>query len=103
MTHNNAIVNFFRAFRSKVAAKPGKSLFLFCSITSVLWALQSALQKNILPADAAESVCWGAKLQLGYYKHPPLSAWIAYLTSVVTNHCDFFQYLLDSVCTVIGV
>ena len=103
MTNRNPFVNMIRAFKCKVAGKPGKSLLFFCSVSSVLWALQSALQKNILPDDAVESVCWGAKLQLGYFKHPPLSAWIAYLTALVTGHCDFFQYLLDSVCTVIGV
>ena len=103
MTGSNPFVNMIRAFRCKVAEKPGKSLLLFCVFTSILWALQSALQKNILPDDAVESVCWGAKLQLGYFKHPPLAAWIAYPTALATGFCDFFQYLLDSACTVIGV
>lgn len=100
---SNFWVNFVRGFRYRLAEKPGACLAWFCSISAVLWALQSALQKNILPNDAVESVCWGAKFQLGYFKHPPLAAWISYLTAELTGHYDFFQYLLDSAFTMIGV
>jgi len=103
MNRENPFAKTVRFVKYNAVRQPGRSLLWFCIVSSLLWALQSALQKNILPQDAVESVCWGAKYQFGYFKHPFLAAWIAHLTARFTGYCDFFQYLLDSVCTVTGV
>lgn len=43
----------------------------------LLWTLlPTALNRN-LPLDVVEALAWGREWQWGYYKHPPLSGWMA--------------------------
>lgn len=45
----------------------------------VLWTLIPALSFHNVPLDVAENIAWGQEWQLGYYKHPPLQAWLTNL------------------------
>lgn len=94
---------FLNAVRGAIAARPGLCLACFLIVFVIVWTVQCALQKNILGLDSVESVCWGAKLQLGYFKHPPLAAWIAFFAAKATGWSDWIQYFLDLACTAAGV
>ena len=41
-----------------------------------LWTLVPALTHHNLPLDVIEQTAWGAEWQLGYFKHPPMAAWL---------------------------
>jgi len=85
------------------ARRPGAALALFAWISALLWALQSALFRRLLPLDGVESVCWGSRLQWGYFKHPPLAAWLAWGAARLTGYADFAQYLLTYGSIAVGV
>ncbi len=56
-----------------------------------------------LPDDMAENYVWGQEMQLGYYKHPPFFAWVAYawLSFFGTSH--FAYYLLSQFTVVVAM
>lgn len=41
------------------------------------WVLAPILAYDMLPLDTLEAVAWGKEWQAGFYKHPPLGAWLA--------------------------
>lgn len=53
----------------------------------ILWWLVPTLTEKNLPLDTIEMLHWGQEWQLGYYKHPPLPAWLPHLfTQLFGNH-----------------
>ncbi len=101
-TLKTKLLKGFVFLRKDTIEHPSKWLAVFLVFTVVLWSLQSAFLKNILSLDTVESVCWGAQMQLGYYKHPPLAAWIAYVASLLTFHSDWILYFLNHACLAVG-
>lgn len=51
-----------------------------------------------LPLDVIEGLAWGHAWQLGYDKHPPLSAWLLELASWIAPGSDWPIYLLSALC-----
>ncbi|MFQ5799710.1 MAG: glycosyltransferase family 39 protein [Bacteroidota bacterium] len=51
----------------------------------------------------AENFVWGQEWQLGYYKHPPLFAWITALWFKVFPNVDWAYFLLSQVNVIIGL
>jgi 4-amino-4-deoxy-L-arabinose transferase-like glycosyltransferase len=45
----------------------------------LLWTLIPAISFHNVPLDVAENIAWGQEWQFGYYKHPPLQAWLTSL------------------------
>jgi 4-amino-4-deoxy-L-arabinose transferase-like glycosyltransferase len=56
-----------------------------------------------LHPDFVEAYVWGRQFQLGYYKHPPLWAWIAGLWFSAFPRADWAAYLLAAINAAIGV
>ncbi len=50
---------------------------------------------DVVHFDMAEAYVWGLDLQLGYYKHPPLMAWVTRLWFSVFPASDAAFYLLS--------
>jgi len=42
------------------------------------WTVLPALLTTSLPLDVVEGIAWGREWQWGYFKHPPLPAWLLY-------------------------
>jgi 4-amino-4-deoxy-L-arabinose transferase-like glycosyltransferase len=57
----------------------GRTLFALIAVLALAWAAISALStgSGAIHEDMAEAYVWGSHLEWGYYKHPPLWAWIA--------------------------
>jgi 4-amino-4-deoxy-L-arabinose transferase-like glycosyltransferase len=55
-----------------------------------------------LPLDVIEALAWGQDFDLGYNKHPPLSAWIPGLLFKIFGNKDWIYYLLSQVFIVIS-
>lgn len=53
--------------------------------------------------DVAEAWSWGRRLELGYCKHPPLTAWIARLWFELFPRADWSAYLLAATTGAIGL
>lgn len=58
------------------AARPAVIFWGFLAAHVTAWTVLPALANPNLPLDVIEGLAWGREWQLGYTKHPPLSAWL---------------------------
>jgi 4-amino-4-deoxy-L-arabinose transferase-like glycosyltransferase len=80
----------------------GIYLGAFAMLHLLLWTILPAIMRPNLPLDTLEAFAWGMELQLGYYKHPPLSAWITYGASAIFDYQPWLLYLLSQICVAIS-
>lgn len=55
---------------------PSKIFAGFLALHFLCWTVVPALFYPNVPLDVAEGFVWGRDMQWGYYKHPPLQAWL---------------------------
>src|ERR1700724_2510639 len=55
-----------------------------------------ALGAGPLRLDTTEAWAWGKEFQLGYAKHPPMSAWLTGVWFTVLPRSDWAFYLLST-------
>jgi len=67
------------------------------------WVGVSSRSNFDVPGDMVEAYAWAQGWQLGYYKHPPLSAWIAGLWFKVVPESHFGYSLLAAVNGAVGI
>ncbi len=60
------------------------------------WVILPPLLIHSLPLDVVESINWGREWQWGYYKHPPLPAWLLYL--FYSSLGRYGPFLLSQLC-----
>src|SRR5262245_46412439 len=60
---------------------------------TLVWTLIALAQPHP-PLDTVEWLAWGRHWQVGYYKHPPLAAWLAEIASSLTPGSFLGVYLL---------
>ncbi len=74
---------------------------IFIAVTQIaLWTIIPALCFNNAPLDVIENIAWGQEWQLGYYKHPPLQAWLTGLVFQTTGQV-WLIYLLSQLSVVV--
>ncbi len=73
-----------------------RGLLWLLALQLISWALLPGLLVESLPLDVVEGVYWGQEWQWGYYKHPPLPAWILYLFERALG--DVGPFLLSQLC-----
>ena len=69
------------------------TIFLFAHL--VIWTLVPSISNINLPLDTIEALAWGNELQMGYEKHPPLSAWFLEFFYKIFENQDWAYYLLS--------
>jgi len=71
----------------------------------LLWTWVGVVSRSNLdaPGDMVEAYVWGQGWQWGYYKHPPLSAWVVGLWFSVVPESHFGYALLASVNGAVGL
>ena len=74
---------------------------VFCALLTVFGHF--ALGAGNLHPDMTEAWAWGKEFQLGYAKHPPLSAWIAGAWLSFMPRTDWSFYLLASINAAVGL
>lgn len=74
----------------------GRKLLLILLPYLLFWSLAPGALVESLPLDVVEGVYWGQEWQWGYYKHPPLPAWVLYLFQRALG--DFGPFLLSQLC-----
>lgn len=75
---------------------------LAIGLHALAWTALPTLINASLPLDTIEALLWGREWQLGYDKHPPLSAWIAELAGLLGRGEDVSLYWLSQLCVAIG-
>ena len=85
--------------------QPGKEkkiFYLLCLYHLIIWTLVPYFSNKNLPLDVIEALAWGQDFDLGYNKHPPLSAWIPGLFFKIFGNKDWVYYLLSQIFIVIS-
>ena len=75
---------------------------IFCLLHVFIWTLAPTFVRSILPHDTVESIAWGMQWQLGYDKHPPLSAWAAAAFHYLSGGHDWGLYLAAQLAVVLS-
>ena len=84
--------------------KGPRTFCLFLMAHVLVWTLYSCVTRANLDkwGDMAENFAWGQEWQPGYYKHPPLFAWITAAWFKVFPNVDWAYFLLSQVNVIIG-
>ena len=85
--------------------QPGKEkkiFYLLCLYHLIIWTIIPYFSNKNLPLDVIEALAWGQDFDLGYNKHPPLSAWIPGLLFKIFGNKDWIYYLLSQVFILIS-
>jgi hypothetical protein len=72
-------------------------IFAFCHAT--LWTMLPVLTQPNAPLDTLEMIYWGHEWQPGYYKHPPLPAWLADFACRFSTNDVWPTYVLCQLAT----
>jgi 4-amino-4-deoxy-L-arabinose transferase-like glycosyltransferase len=78
-------------------------VFLVCYC--IFWSVYATVShaSGTVHADMTEAWAWGQEFQLGYYKHPPLYAWLAGLWFKLFPRQDWCFFLFSSLNAAVGV
>ena len=80
---------------------PKKSLMILCATQLLLWTALPTLFFSAPPLDVVENLLWGQEWQWGYYKHPPMQAWLSELAVTLSGGHIFGLYLLAQMSVVV--
>lgn len=84
--------------------KNASKLFWAFVITHLLcWTILPALIQPNAPLDVVEGFVWGNEMQWGYYKHPPLQAWLLQFVSHIFGNSGFGYFGLSALTTSISL
>ena len=75
------------------------ALTLLALVYLVLWPLTAALVHHSPPLDMIEGFVWGLHPQAGYYKHPPLPAWVISASTALFGKHTLALLVLGPLCT----
>ena len=77
-------------------ARRERSLLLTLAAYTLLWALYGTITKSSqgLSPDMTELVAWSRDLSFGYFKHPPLAAWLVRAWFSLLPVAEWTYYLL---------
>ncbi len=71
--------------------------WLFLALHTLCWTLGPYWARGSLPHDTLEGITWGLQWQLGYHKHPYLTAWLSAAVFKLFHSADWSIYLLAQV------
>ena len=66
----------------------------------VLWPLVATLSHHSPPLDMVEGFVWSLHPQAGYYKHPPLPAWVISASVALAGKQSLALLVLGPLCIV---
>lgn len=99
----------------KLEAASNRSIFAQVDVGS-FWLVLAVLATNLvlytaiptifasnLPLDAIEALYWGKEWQLGYFKHPPMSAWMIESVVQLFGRSDWLIFASAQICIILAV
>lgn len=69
----------------------------FVVLHVLCWTILPALIQLNAPLDTVEGFAWGHEMQWGYYKHPPLQAWLLQFVTYIFGNSGFGYFGLSAV------
>lgn len=69
----------------------------------VIWTLAASLSQPNPTLDMMEMLSWGSHLDWGYYKHPPMPAWIARGSNELFGDVSWPMYLAGQLLTITSI
>ena len=79
--------------------QPIRCFLLFALGHATLWTMLPVLTQPNAPLDTLEMIYWGHEWQPGYYKHPPLPAWLAEFACQFSTNDVWPTYVLCQLAT----
>ncbi len=79
-------------------AQPERLLLALGVWHLLFWVLVPMASYRMLPLDTLELLGWGQHWQWGYYKHPPLGAWLGELAYRLSGNRLDALYVLSQLC-----
>ena len=76
--------------------------FIFLLSHIIIWTLIPSITNNNLPLDTIEALAWGSKLDWGFNKHPPMSAFFSEIFFQIFGPQDWSYYLLSQIFVLIA-
>ena len=76
--------------------------FIFLLSHIIIWTLIPSITNNNLPLDTIEALAWGSKLDWGFNKHPPMSAFFSKIFFQIFGPQDWSYYLLSQIFVLIA-
>ena len=76
--------------------------YIFVTAHLIFWTLIPSLTNHNLPLDTIEDLAWGSNLDLGYNKHPPMSAFFVEVFYQIFGSQDWVYYLLSQIFVIIS-
>lgn len=86
-----------------LARHPERLLFAVLAWHLAFWVLAPLLAYRMLPLDTLELLGWGQQWQWGYYKHPPLGAWLGEAVLQLSGGWLGSMYLLAQLVVVVAL
>lgn len=91
-----------QASLAALVARHGGRIFWTLALThAVLSVVAPAIGFHTLPRDTIEGFLWGRSFQWGYFKHPPLQAWILGWSETVAPRAAWLAYLYAQICALV--
>lgn len=78
-------MNGFSFAPSVIEKNASRIFWVFVLLHIACWTILPTLVQPNIPLDTVEGFVWGREMQWGYYKHPPLQAWLLELTTYITG------------------
>jgi len=85
-------------FSAKTEQSAAKLVLAICAAQIVLWTLSPMVFFESPPLDVVENMVWGKEWRMGYYKHPPLQAWLSEIALTLGGGKIWAIYLLSQLC-----
>lgn len=76
---------------------------IFLVFHALAWTLIPTLFQHTAPLDTIEGLVWGHAWQWGYYKHPPLQAWLLESTTYIFGNSGLGFFGLSAALTTLGL
>jgi len=76
--------------------------YIFVTTHLILWTVVPTITNPNLPLDTIEALAWGSKLDWGFNKHPPLSAFFPEVFFQIFGPQDWAYYFLSQIFVVIS-
>jgi 4-amino-4-deoxy-L-arabinose transferase-like glycosyltransferase len=81
-----------------------RAFLVFLCFYVVVWTLYPTISRPNLDthADMVENLMWGQEFRAGYYKHPPLFAWVTGVWFSLFPRADWAYFLLSALNTALA-
>jgi hypothetical protein len=74
---------------------PERLLWAFIALHGAVWTALGPIMRPNFPVDVIEMLVWGREWQWGYFKHPPLPAWVLEAADWATGASNWTPYFVS--------